>query len=63
MGFAGLPQPLADAFKLLAKEIAKPSIANRLPYFIAPIVCFLLLFFSLLLYATLTVVLLVWVFF
>ena len=28
VGFAGLPQPLADAFKLLAKEIAKPSIAN-----------------------------------
>lgn len=42
VGFAGLPQPLADAFKLLAKEIAKPSIANRLPYFIAPIFRFFL---------------------
>ena len=46
VGFAGLPQPLADAFKLLAKEIAKPSIANRLPYFIAPIERFFYFFFS-----------------
>nr|YP_010852747.1 NADH dehydrogenase subunit 1 [Alviniconcha marisindica]WGL39487.1 NADH dehydrogenase subunit 1 [Alviniconcha marisindica]WJK73055.1 NADH dehydrogenase subunit 1 [Alviniconcha marisindica] len=42
VGFAGLPQPLADAFKLLAKEIAKPSMANRLPYFIAPMFSFFL---------------------
>lgn len=42
VGFAGLPQPLADAFKLLTKEIAKPSMANRLPYFIAPIFRFFL---------------------
>nr|YP_010891519.1 NADH dehydrogenase subunit 1 [Alviniconcha adamantis]WJK73042.1 NADH dehydrogenase subunit 1 [Alviniconcha adamantis] len=42
VGFAGLPQPLADAFKLLTKEIAKPSMANRLPYFIAPMFSFFL---------------------
>lgn len=37
VGIAGLPQPLADAAKLLTKEIAKPVIANYSPYFIAPI--------------------------
>ena len=31
VGFAGLPQPLADAKPSI--EIAKPSIANRLLYF------------------------------
>lgn len=37
VGIAGLPQPLADAAKLLTKEIAKPVIANYSPYFIAPV--------------------------
>ncbi|YP_009266392.1 NADH dehydrogenase subunit 1 (mitochondrion) [Littorina saxatilis] len=37
VGIAGLPQPLADAAKLLTKEIAKPVMANYSPYFIAPI--------------------------
>nr|YP_010472540.1 NADH dehydrogenase subunit 1 [Mitrella albuginosa]UVG40725.1 NADH dehydrogenase subunit 1 [Mitrella albuginosa] len=37
VGFMGLPQPLADAAKLLLKEIAKPTMANYSPYFIAPI--------------------------
>ena len=37
VGIAGLPQPLADAAKLLTKEIAKPAMANYSPYFIAPI--------------------------
>ena len=42
VGIAGLPQPLADAAKLLTKEIAKPSIANYAPYFIAPVFSFIL---------------------
>jgi len=37
VGVMGLPQPLADATKLLTKEIRKPVLVNRLPYFIAPI--------------------------
>nr|YP_010983458.1 NADH dehydrogenase subunit 1 [Euprotomus aratrum]WOK41625.1 NADH dehydrogenase subunit 1 [Euprotomus aratrum] len=37
VGLAGLPQPIADAAKLLTKEIAKPTMANYSPYFIAPI--------------------------
>nr|YP_011014778.1 NADH dehydrogenase subunit 1 [Fulgoraria chinoi]WQB41291.1 NADH dehydrogenase subunit 1 [Fulgoraria chinoi] len=37
VGFAGIPQPIADAAKLLTKEIAKPTMANYAPYFIAPI--------------------------
>lgn len=42
VGIAGLPQPLADAAKLLTKEIAKPTIANYSPYFIAPVFSFIL---------------------
>ena len=42
VGIAGLPQPLADAAKLLTKEIAKPSMANYSPYFIAPVFSFVL---------------------
>nr|YP_010415012.1 NADH dehydrogenase subunit 1 [Littoraria melanostoma]URW97534.1 NADH dehydrogenase subunit 1 [Littoraria melanostoma] len=42
VGIAGLPQPLADAAKLLTKEIAKPAMANYSPYFIAPIFSFIL---------------------
>nr|QWL25111.1 NADH dehydrogenase subunit 1 [Aliger gigas] len=37
VGLAGLPQPIADAAKLLTKEIAKPTMANYSPYFIAPV--------------------------
>lgn len=36
VGIIGLPQPLADAAKLLTKEQAKPSLANHSPFFIAP---------------------------
>ena len=36
VGIVGLPQPLADAAKLLAKEQSKPSIANHSPFFVAP---------------------------
>nr|QTT61165.1 NADH dehydrogenase subunit 1 [Tritia sp. e LAG-2017] len=42
VGFMGLPQPLADAAKLLTKEIAKPTMANYSPYFAAPIFSFTL---------------------
>nr|AXA45366.1 NADH dehydrogenase subunit 1 [Mitromorpha fischeri] len=42
VGMAGLPQPLADAAKLLTKEIAKPTMANHSLYFLAPIFSFIL---------------------
>nr|QTT61243.1 NADH dehydrogenase subunit 1 [Tritia unifasciata] len=42
VGFMGLPQPLADAAKLLTKEIAKPTMANYSPYFVAPVFSFIL---------------------
>nr|YP_010983162.1 NADH dehydrogenase subunit 1 [Fulgoraria rupestris rupestris]WOJ51894.1 NADH dehydrogenase subunit 1 [Fulgoraria rupestris rupestris] len=42
VGFAGIPQPIADAAKLLTKEIAKPTMANYMPYFIAPVFSFIL---------------------
>nr|YP_010241783.1 NADH dehydrogenase subunit 1 [Varicospira cancellata]QTI82471.1 NADH dehydrogenase subunit 1 [Varicospira cancellata] len=42
VGLMGLPQPLADAAKLLTKEITKPTMANQSPYFIAPVFSFIL---------------------
>nr|YP_009332118.1 NADH dehydrogenase subunit 1 [Californiconus californicus]APH08601.1 NADH dehydrogenase subunit 1 [Californiconus californicus] len=42
VGIAGLPQPLADAAKLLTKEIAKPTMANYSLYFVAPVFSFIL---------------------
>ena len=42
VGIIGLPQPLADAAKLLTKEITKPTIANYSPYFLAPVLRLLL---------------------
>nr|YP_010400312.1 NADH dehydrogenase subunit 1 [Drupa morum]UQS76011.1 NADH dehydrogenase subunit 1 [Drupa morum] len=42
VGIMGLPQPIADAAKLLTKEIAKPTMANYSPYFLAPIFSFVL---------------------
>nr|AXA45353.1 NADH dehydrogenase subunit 1 [Toxicochlespira sp. MNHN IM 2013-9841] len=42
VGIAGLPQPLADAAKLLTKEIAKPTMANYSLYFLAPMFSFVL---------------------
>lgn len=45
VGFIGIPQPIADAIKLLVKEIAKPIMANSFPYFIAPIFRFILALF------------------
>ncbi len=37
VGIIGLPQPLADALKLLSKEIRKPILINQIPYYIAPV--------------------------
>jgi len=37
VGFAGLPQPLADAAKLFTKELISPTLTNTVPYFFAPI--------------------------
>lgn len=42
VGFWGLLQPFADALKLLVKETIVPSLANRVLFFIAPIVTFAL---------------------
>jgi len=36
VGLAGLPQPLADVIKLFAKEQAKPTLANHIPFISAP---------------------------
>jgi len=38
VGLIGLPQPLADALKLLAKQQALPSRANQLGFVLAPCV-------------------------
>nr|AVW86200.1 NADH dehydrogenase subunit 1 [Pisione sp. YZ-2018] len=37
VGIMGLPQPFADALKLLTKEQSKPSLANFIPFLSAPI--------------------------
>jgi len=37
VGIIGIPQPFADALKLLIKEQAKPSIANIAPFLVAPV--------------------------
>lgn len=42
VGFIGVPQPIADAAKLLTKEIVKPSVANYMPYLFAPVLRFIL---------------------
>nr|UWT52307.1 NADH dehydrogenase subunit 1 [Neomphalidae sp. Hatoma] len=42
VGVMGLPQPLADAAKLLTKEMSKPEMVNQLPYFMAPILSLIL---------------------
>lgn len=36
VGFAGLGQPIADVFKLLIKEVIRPTAANRYLYLLAP---------------------------
>nr|YP_009417602.1 NADH dehydrogenase subunit 1 [Steromphala umbilicaris]AQD17681.1 NADH dehydrogenase subunit 1 [Steromphala umbilicaris]AQD17694.1 NADH dehydrogenase subunit 1 [Steromphala umbilicaris] len=42
VGLGGLPQPLADAAKLFTKELAKPTLANQSPYFLAPVLSLVL---------------------
>nr|YP_010507435.1 NADH dehydrogenase subunit 1 [Dracogyra subfuscus]UXG19106.1 NADH dehydrogenase subunit 1 [Dracogyra subfuscus] len=42
VGIMGLPQPLADAAKLLTKEMSKPGMVNQLPYYAAPILSLIL---------------------
>nr|YP_009378349.1 NADH dehydrogenase subunit 1 [Solemya velesiana]ARH10781.1 NADH dehydrogenase subunit 1 [Solemya velesiana] len=42
VGLMGLPQPLADAAKLLTKEMVNPILANLFPYFFAPILSLIL---------------------
>nr|DBA44235.1 TPA_asm: NADH dehydrogenase subunit 1 [Cyathermia naticoides] len=42
VGVMGLPQPLADAAKLLTKEMSKPEMVNQLPYFVAPVLSLIL---------------------
>nr|AVW86187.1 NADH dehydrogenase subunit 1 [Iphione sp. YZ-2018] len=37
VGLSGIPQPLADALKLLIKEQTKPSLANTAPFLVAPV--------------------------
>ena len=38
----GLPQPVADAIKLFIKEQISPSMANQLPFYIAPVIALFL---------------------
>jgi NADH:ubiquinone oxidoreductase subunit H len=38
----GLPQSVADAIKLFIKEQISPSIANQLPFYIAPVIALFL---------------------
>lgn len=42
VGFAGLLQPIADAAKLILKETVRPSSADRLAFFLAPIFTFVM---------------------
>nr|YP_009331666.1 NADH dehydrogenase subunit 1 [Paraleonnates uschakovi]APG32419.1 NADH dehydrogenase subunit 1 [Paraleonnates uschakovi] len=42
VGIMGLPQPFADALKLITKELSKPSIANLAPFIAAPMMSLLL---------------------
>lgn len=37
VGIIGIPQPFADALKLLIKEQAKPTMANITPFLVAPV--------------------------
>ena len=37
-GLIGLPQPFADAIKLFVKEQAKPTVANNIPFILAPVI-------------------------
>lgn len=50
VGILGLPQPFADALKLLAKEQSKPSLSNFYPFLVAPIIGLFLALFLWILY-------------
>ena len=54
VGFAGLPQPLSDAAKLLTKEVVSPSIANLRVFLVAPVFSFRLALFLWQLYPRVT---------
>nr|YP_010247811.1 NADH dehydrogenase subunit 1 [Eunoe nodosa]QTJ29905.1 NADH dehydrogenase subunit 1 [Eunoe nodosa] len=45
VGIMGLPQPLADALKLLSKEQSKPSLSNLLPFLFTPVMSLFLALF------------------
>lgn len=47
---AGIPQPMADAVKLLAKEQTKPSLSNLIPLLISPVSALFLALFLWFLY-------------
>lgn len=44
VGFVGIPQPLADAAKLLRKEIIYPTAANFIVFMLAPVLRLFLAF-------------------
>ena len=44
VGLAGLPQPLADAAKLLTKEVVVPTAANTGIFLVAPVLSLFLAF-------------------
>ena len=50
VGLIGLPQPFADALKLLVKEQAQPLITNVVPFYIAPAISLILALLLWLLY-------------
>ena len=47
VGFFGLLQALADGFKLLTKELVYPSVADKVIFYVAPIITFFLSILSL----------------
>jgi len=49
---AGIPQPLADALKLLSKEQAKPSLSNLVPFLLSPVIALFLALIIWVLYPT-----------
>ena len=42
VGLIGLPQPFADVLKLFTKEQSSPTLSNKVPFVIAPILGLLL---------------------
>nr|AVW86213.1 NADH dehydrogenase subunit 1 [Euthalenessa festiva] len=50
VGIMGLPQPFADALKLLVKEQSKPSLSNFYPFLVAPTMSLFLALFLWILY-------------